>query len=84
MSVMEYSLQAGGKIIKVGSTKPFFDNKRKGWVTDVGIFSTTRPGDYSVAGHVQDVTVVVPSGPVEHEDIPVLSATPTPKPIPAE
>lgn len=36
------------KRIAVGATRPVYDQKKKGWVTDVGVFATKNPGAYAI------------------------------------
>lgn len=62
---MEYSLTMAGKEIFVGATRPKYDNKKRAWKTDVGLFPTLRPGKFSVTVYAEKPQP--PSAPQEPE-----------------
>lgn len=54
---MNYFIIVKGREIDVGTTQPVYDAKKKGWVTDKGIFTTASPSDYGVLAKDQIATV---------------------------
>lgn len=56
---MIYTLTTGTTITPVGTTKPTYSRQKKGWVTDIGIFSTNDPNEYVVKGIVAEPPAAV-------------------------
>lgn len=79
MNQVQFVMQGKtGKQVKVGTTKPFYDFQKRGWVTDAGIFPAVTPGEYSVVGHIESVTSTKPNiTGLLPESVTALSATPT-------